>query len=583
MLLSVEKLKEEIQKNHKGSVLAQAKAHQDRIKFHTETHVSAYYSAPLNDFLAFAEKLIPKDKFTIFKQMLRFPLKTNELVSVVFERLSRVFDGRNPSANYQFRSTEDRDDWEWYRQEVLREPGIWKTEGWEHMKTEINSVLVVDIAAEPTESRPAPYFYWLPIEQVVSFEADPRSGQMMWIAFTIGKDLLAVLDGDSYRLFDYKDKKLVSDVPILENKHTLGYCPARFFWDIPLSLSNPDVKESPISKELENLDWYLFYAISKRNLDLYGSYPIYSGYAANCDYVNDQTGDYCDGGFLRNSEHHWITDANGLVPCPKCKDKRLSGAGSYIEVPIPEEGQPDLKNPVTITTVDRDSLDYNVEECLRLREEIINGAVGLEQQLMTRQAVNEKQVDATFESQTDVLMRLKASFEAAQKWVDETVCRLRYPNTFLSASVSLGSRFFLTSLEELRDLKAKAVKTGAPESDLDALQRQITETEYRNNPLELQRMVILNELEPFVGISRDEVARLWEKGLVSDEDYMVKANFASLVRRFERENTNIIEFGISIGFEKKIEAIESALRMYVQEELAKAKKNNTRTLKQQEQ
>lgn len=569
MALSVEQLVKELKENRKAGVLSRAKAHQDRIKFHAETHVTRYESAPLRDFLAFANNLIPKDKFLVFKQMLRFPLKTNEIVDLVFEKLSRVFDGRNPSSEYQFKDAGDRDDWEWYRQDVLGEPGRWRGEGWERLKTEINSVLIVDLPQEQIEERPAPYFYWLPIEKVVTFEADPVTGQMKWIAFLLDDTQLAVFDDASYRIFPYKNGQLDSQEPLLEREHTLGYCPARFFWDLPLSLSDPDVKKSPISKELENLDWYLFYAVSKRNLDLYGSYPIYSGYAANCDYINDETGDYCDGGFLRDVHKHWKHDANGLVPCPKCKDKRLSGAGSYIEVPIPdpENGQPDLKNPVTITTVDRKSLDYNVAECSRLREEIINGAVGTDQKIVTTQAVNEKQVDATFESQTDILLRLKTSIENAERWVDETVCKLRYGDSFLSASISLGSRFFLYSPDELRDIRKKAIESGAPESDLDALQRQTIEAEYKNSPLELQRMTILSELEPFVGLSREEVTKLKEAGLVSSADYLVKMNFPAYVRRFERENTNVTEFGLAIPFRNRVEKILEVLRSYARQDI----------------
>lgn len=578
MALSISQLQKELKENKKAAILSRAKSHQDRIKFHAETHVASFESAPLRDFLAFASNLIPKDKFVIFKQMLRFPLKTNEIVDLVFEKLSRVFDGRNPSAEYQFKDPKDRDDWEWYRQEILGGSARWRVEGWERLKTEINSVLIVDLPTEQVESRPAPYFYWLPIEKVVTYDADPSTGQMKWIAFELDNNRLAVFDDTSYRVFSYKNKQLENTTPLFEQAHPLKYCPARFFWDLPLSLADPDVKRSPISKELENLDWYLFYAISKRNLDLYGSYPIYSGYEANCDYINDETGDYCDGGFLRDVNKHWKHDSNGLVPCPKCKNKRLSGPGSYIEVPIPdpENGQPDLKNPVTITTVDRKSLDYNVEECARLREEIINGSVGTDQKIVTTQAVNEKQVDATFESQTDILLRLKTSIENARKWTDETICKLRYgTDSFISASISLGSRFFLYSPDELRTLKKKALESGASEADLDALQRQIVEAEYKNSPVELQRMTILSELEPFVGLSREEVFKLKDQGLITSEDFLIKVNFPAYIRRFERENINITEFGLAIPFNERVKKIMEALRRYAQEGLPKTNTENT--------
>ena len=84
--------------------------------------------------------------------------------------------------------------------------------------------------------------------------------------------------------------------------HTdLRYCPARFFWDEPMNLREPDVKAIPANKWIGALDWFCF-SISKRHLDMYGSYPIYSGYEQSCDFTNAENGDYCDGGFLKDKQ-----------------------------------------------------------------------------------------------------------------------------------------------------------------------------------------------------------------------------------------------------------------------------------------
>lgn len=107
--------------------------------------------------------------------------------------------------------------------------------------------------------------------------------------------------------------------------------------------------------------------------------------------------------------------------CPKCGDKRITGAGSFVEIPIPDgDKQPDLRNPVQMLTVDRTSLDYNVEEEKRLRENIITAVVGQNEEVTQREAFNEQQVKAAFESQSTVLNRVKKGFEAAQQFVDET-------------------------------------------------------------------------------------------------------------------------------------------------------------------
>lgn len=590
MALSLQEIRERISEHRHKDVLTLAQLHQNRLRLHCQSVPSMPALArqykvgekrdgsvqsflgrdgvtqALSDFLGMVEHLIPHDKFLIFQTLFRFPVKTNEVMSEVFDKLSRIFEGRNPAYSYQFATTEQRDDWEWYRQEKLGEPAVWATKGWEFFQTEINSVMIVDLPQEQEagDRYPQPYFYWLPIRDVVEFKADRTTGQMSYIIFRQKDDTMAVIDDESYRIFRTKDD-MPEGEPLVENRHDLGYCPARFFWSEPMSLEYPDIKRSPVTKQLDNLDWFLFFSISKRHLDLYGSYPIYSGYEQDCDFHNDNTGDYCDGGFLKDSKGHWMWDANGLVPCPKCHDHRITGAGSFVEIPVPIEGQPDLRHPVDMLTVDRNSLDYNVDEEKRLRSTIITGIVGTNEEITTRDALNEQQIRANFESQSTVLNRVKKGFESAQQWVDETCCRLRYGSLFLSASISYGTEFYLFSTDELRDRYQKAKETGMSESELDALHQQIIETEYRNNPQMLQRMLILAELEPYRHLTRNEVASLYQTGIVSVEDYLVKLNFADFIRRFERENMNIIEFGSATAYDTKINTIREQLRAYAQE------------------
>lgn len=532
-----------------------------------QTHVTPFISQPTTEFLAWVERLIPNDKFKIFKSLFRYPVITNEVTGIVFDKLSRVFDGRNPALNYQFVSSEQREDWEYYRQEVLKEPTIWQTKGWEYFQTEINSVLIVDLPTEqkPGTKYPEPYFYWLTIDQIIAYDVNPETGFMEYIIFRQPDNRIAVIDDEFYRVYS-EDKDHNIGSLLVESKHDLGYTPARFFWNVPLSISDPDIKASPLTRELETLDWYLFFHISKRHLDLYGAYPIYSGYEQNCDYSNSETGDMCDGGFLKDRNGNYKFDSSGLLlRCPKCGDKRIAGVGSFVEVPIPGENQPDLRNPVQMLGVDTSSLEYNVKEVERLKENILRATVGVNDDFANTQAVNEKQVDAFFESQTTILTRIKKGFESAQQFIDETVCRLRYGNAFVSAKINLGTDFYVVTPTELRNKYKLAKEAGASESELDALQNQIIETEYRHNPTQLQRMLILAELEPYRHLTRNEVINLYEKQIIPVEAMQVKLNFANFVRRFERENTNILEFGTLIPYDKKISIIADKLREYAKE------------------
>ena len=52
---------------------------------------------------------------------------------------------------------------------------------------------------------------------------------------------------------------------------------------------------------------------------------------------------------------------------------------------------------------------------------------------------------------------------------------------------------------------------------------------------------------------------------------MVKLNFADFVKRFERENMNIVEFGENVAYDTKIDTIRGRLMEYAREVLPEKK------------
>jgi hypothetical protein len=77
-------------------------------------------------------------------------------------------------------------------------------------------------------------------------------------------------------------------------------------------------------------------------------------------------------------------------------------------------------------------------------------------------------------------------------------------------------------------------------------------------------MLILRELEPYPHLTLSEVAEYHGKGIISNEDLAVKLNFSNFVRKFERENANILDFGSEIDFYKKIDIIKQTFNDYAE-------------------
>ena len=572
MGLELNQIKQILQKPTKRQAIQKAVNMQRRLRFHTETNVAiSDINQPTTIFLDWVKSLLPKDKFNIFLQLFKFPLPTPAVVEDVYRELERVFYSRNSSSSYQFTDSELAEDWAQYKKNNLNEPEVWKTTGWKRMQVSPNSILVVDLPQVQTSARPEPYFYWLEIDAVIDYQVSKQDDNLFeWLIFKQPENRIAVFDDTYIRVYQLNEKNEIQSL-VSEASHDLGYCPARFFWSTQLNEKNKDLKKNPITKELSNLDWYLFFALSKQHLDLYAPYPIYSAYEADCNFENNETGDYCDGGFLRNAKGEYKILNDGTVEkCPCCSEKRIAGPGSFLEVPIPNqsEGVADMRNPVQITTIDKNSLDYNVKECVRLKNEIVVSVVGSGGTVSEKEAINETQVTANFESKTSVLNALKTNFELAQKFIEDTVCKLRYGAAFISSSVSWGTEFYVFTVTELYSKYKQAKENGASNSELDAISQQILEVEYRNNPLVLQRMLILKQLEPYPHKTLDEVLKLYEKELLSENLVRLKINFSSLIEQFERENINIIEFASNKPLREKIDIINKKLLEYVSEPTA---------------
>lgn len=561
-MLTAAEIKERLKKPTKKLEIDRAVSQQRKLCLHCKTTLNRHETEGLNSFLNWVKTLIPFDKYVTFEKLLLFPVKTVSTTETIFEALEKVFDGRNPVFDYNFTSSDYLEDWKEFSK---KDKDFWKTKAFEAMKTAINSIMIVDLPREQIGQQPEPYIYLLDISNVLDLELDNE--EIQDIIFEQPGDTIAYFSSTHLQVFDYTDQKVGQELNNIA--HDLGYCPAKFFWSTNID-EKGIVKKQPLSNFLALLDWLLFFAVSKDHLNLYAPYPIMSAYEDNnCSYINDETGVYCKDGWLLKQDGSYLID-RGLtkpVKCPVCNKSKLAGAGSFIKVPVPQAANDfkDLRNPVSILQIDRDSLDYNVSETERLKKELYKGVVGIGGEINKDQAINEKQIMGAFESRKQALFKIKKNFETAQKWADSTRCRLRYGTNFIDCSISYGTDFYLFTPSELLEMYTEARKEQLDPAILDNLLNEYYQVKYRNNIDEGKRVILFNHLDPFRHSTKSEVSAMYAAGQIEYNDYFLKINFSTLVKRFERENGNIILFGIELeDFNRRIEIINEALRGYIE-------------------
>jgi hypothetical protein len=554
-------------KTGKKAVIPKAIKHEDRVRLHSEITLSrADTSQALEEIIRFVYSVLPNDKAQQFEKMLEFPISTVSLSSEIYTVIQKVFDGKNPVTKLTFASENDQNDCYNYLNKI-KFFEYFETTGFEMMKTEINSVLIVDLPSEQTTDLPEPYFYKLPLSQVVDFETVDGS-QMYWILFNDRDGNLALFDDEKFVIFQKDKDGKPAEMPTFVTFHNLETCPARFFWTSSISQNTPEVKMSVLSGQLGELNKLVFYETSNEDLQLFARFPVYWSFRVDCDFEDPdpKRGHYCDKGFLRAKNGDYLLAAGMPKPCPVCSNSRLNGAGTHVQIDPPgiENDNADLRNPVNIETIDRSSLDYNNEDVEARRNRIFTKVTGFKGLPLNNQAVNEKQVAAIFESMETALNMPQSNFEKIMTWTASIIARLRY-STFESAFISLGTEHYILTPSQLLEMYKQGRESGFNTLVLDLLENRYFDTQYKNNPDQLNRQRVLLHLDPFRHLTLDRLAEMKRAGEIKNVDYLVKVNFSSLIDRFERENGPLHLFGINATFETKINGIKQALETYAAE------------------
>lgn len=488
---------------------------------------------------------------------MQYPVYTNEIIKSISEEYQKVYEAENSSFTYEFSDDNAKNDFLRYLIDI-NFWADWKNESSDAMLRAINSILVVDMPVDATET--VPYYYFLPIDEVIDIELDSE-GCISWLISEQADKKYFVLDELSYRIVD-KDGKEFENVP-----HDLSYTPACFFWSEPLKKRIPLVKRSPITPALNNLNYLLFSETARRCLELSNAYPITVTWKEKCNYSTtiDNREVFCKSGVLD-------LGSGTVINCPACSANKFLGPGTLLKVPMPipsDKAQPNNIDAVKVIAADVGSLDYWTTRVTEIWDEIYYDCVGNDSTIMDKQAVNKDQVKAHYSSQENILYNIKENLQTAHKFVVETIALLRYGSSFTDCSINYGTDFYLQSSEDIVKEYTQAKAAGVPQYFLNYKRGKIDSVATRGNEQDAERLMILKHLEPWLDISLNEA-----KGLGLDvsnrEQFLLKADFSRLILKFENDYGSILNFGSLINFSTKIEKIQQKLLEYVKAEYGEA-------------
>ncbi len=571
MILSAEQARERIKSPTNNESIRQAIKYESRLEFHTQKVVDErYLSKYWWSFKSWINQVLTDDKYNRFLQLVRLPFSNVEFTDGIFSEFEKVFDTNNPYREDVFSDNDNEVFFKkWYEENY---GDYFRQHSLEILKTNPCSVMYIDATAVDNVKMPTCMFINMRDVIDVVNNKDNKCEYFIFKTYNyqiedeIFEEVAVQVDDKYCRVFTMdNDPRLVKEI-----EHDYGQTPARSFWSSNLNHNDYIIKDNPIAGSLGNLDYLLLKTVGKDYANLYASYPIVVHTEIHCDYTDFANNKKCqdgwlvDAGGLYNADsHNGINKPTVPEPCPKCAGKRTMFAGNEVTVPAPTVDNPEIKDPVKFVPIPTDSLEFIQTELAKYKEGIWLNSVGKATDLIGKESMNEKQVNAAFESKKTVLLNIAKNLAKAEQWKRSMMAKILFPNTFIESVVDYGDEFFIRSLEDLQKEKETAKKNGASNSELMAIQKQIINTKFKNNPKIKEKMNLLLNLEPFPTSSIQEVREMFNDGIVLKEDVIKKIRFQNYIDQFERENGDILEFGSEQDFNNQVKLINQTIDNYV--------------------
>lgn len=507
------------------------------------------------------KKRLPNKAYTRVLDFIEYPLASVDFTNSLLVKLYKVFQAKNTFFSHEIDSEQKNK----LFKEIVNSLDVHQfiiENGKEVLKNKPNTIIVVDKSKEGK-----PYLVTVETDRLIDADV-AENGTMTYIAFEHSTDeqgvkRVAFYDEESYNVYvvDQYKQTYTLESSIL---HYIGYCPARCFIKTPLNSKNYYKRETPIGTSVGKIrEWQLF-SFYKYYAEHYASFPVVEKMKASCSNSD------CDGGFIPHPNGTFFADKERMelppIPCPVCAKADGVGVGTIINIK-PKKGVEDDNGKGTFRFIAPEitGVKYLAEKLEKLEVQTELKMVGQNNEVLT-EAVNETQAKGAFQSRETVLLDLKELFEEIYIWICETSARAYFlGDVQVIVFANLGTEFYLVSEDDLQKRFDNAKKIGLPESEVDALYKQLILTKYKDNPDSILRMELLKIIDPVPYANPDEVDKLRASGAITEQEFIIKKRFMNFINRIEAENANLVVFGKKLPLSERVKNINNILTKYANE------------------
>lgn len=512
---------------------------------------------------------------------------TTRIYKDVISQYSKVFRAKGFIRDYKFKNNDKdlKNDFKAYLEDIgggLSIKELMNTVWHKAMFEEFNGVFIVRVPPEHEGENAEPFVEFENIDGIHDiFVKGERVEYIIFTWTTVDQKgnktehFKVIDDAFDYHFIRVNGKISLAQREVLRNGEFVteddvipnfwGYVPCIQPSILNKSVLSDTLKKSFVEETMPNADAYLRISNGHSVSITLHQNPIFYSIPLECA--------VCKGDGQINE------DEGGLLGCVKCNG---TGRISFYDKSDPSKGVmlPELKedqefkgafSPVGYATIDLETMKeqrIEMEKEEGLIEKGALGVIGVFTSRKTQETAAGKEID--LQPLFDVLTSYSDNGQFIEKFLTDTIGIARYNDSndtgkrYEGSTVLWGKQYFVRGIDMIVKEYQSAKEAGSPDYQLNNLIAELNFTKFDNNPMALQRSVILNELEPFQTYTLKELVDI---GLATPEDMIIKQYFNDFIERFEREETNVVDFMSNGTFENKINKINDKLKEYAQDKV----------------
>ena len=489
-----------------------------------------------------------------------------------------------------------------FKEKILSQ--VWKSESMEYfiknflrdsLYTEFNGFVIVEqgkvetlkdgtivetrdgVVSVVEDKKVKPYIIFRPIDMIKDF--DSSGNKVEYIIIDWGykdKDekikLWRVIDDQWDTIVEQEGEGYTISTTFPKIPNELGFVPVL---QISTRLQSPicdEVKTSYIRQTIPLLKTYLKQWAEHVITCILHSHPIFYQLGQRCEW-EDEDGK-CD-----NGEISWL-DVKGspqVKSCPSCKGKGASvnkDPSAAILLPqVDETGQPySIANVAGYITPPVEALTEQRDELNWLEDKIYRTGTGMDRMAETQIEKTATEAMINYKPLEEIIGEIIDNIEYLERNLTDIIGKLYYKSSFKRSSIvynrSLNLRDENTVLQEIEQAK----NAGASASYVRTLHNELIHSRYLHSPIDLERNLILSELEPFIGYTPEELNKYFA-GFVDTDTMIFKVYFTDYVVRFENDYTLITDYKEGLTLSDRVKDIKVQLLKYNSEMSVRVKKD----------